>query len=102
MIDIKKNHPLKEWMDRKNIKYGDFALAIPLGRVRFSQIINCISYPSMPVAQKIVQITNGDVSFEDLLTVDVKREFIRGALKSNGKPIDLRRKKRREKKSKKE
>lgn len=57
---------LKEYLEKNFIIKAGFAKKIGLNVSTLHNILQGRAYPSAKTAQKIVELTNGEVTFEDL------------------------------------
>ncbi|MEM8727538.1 MAG: helix-turn-helix transcriptional regulator [Chlamydiota bacterium] len=57
---------LKEYLEKQHITKRGFAKDLGITESHFHKILNRTSLPSGKTAQKIVELTDGNVSFEDL------------------------------------
>jgi len=63
MVDV---HPLKKYLERNKITQRDFSFKIDYAEQNLNKILSGKFKPSIYTALKIVQATNGEISFEDL------------------------------------
>jgi|TARA_R110000751_G_scaffold45466_3_gene103116 DNA-binding XRE family transcriptional regulator len=83
-----KSHPISKYMDRFELTNTDFAEKLGVTRQRVSQIINQPGGTiSVKLARKIVEITAGEVKYDDLFNwVPMTKAKKRAATKAGNKP----------------
>ena len=57
---------LKDYIEEKCITKAKFARKIGINYTALHRILSKECYPSVSTAQRIVKLTNGEVTFEDL------------------------------------
>lgn len=57
---------LEEYLKKKGLKKGFFAKEVGISQNALSLILKKKTIPSGKTAQRIVKLTNGEVTFEDL------------------------------------
>ena len=64
---VAKNKKIKDYCKSNNIKLKDFAEKAGITPIYLSQIICGYRSPSAKTAAKIINASNGDISFHDLV-----------------------------------
>lgn len=57
---------LKKYLDEHGLKHKHFAEKVGISPQSLSELVNKKKAPRQKTAQKIVKLTNGEVTFEDL------------------------------------
>lgn len=70
---------LKDYMEQKRLTETKFAVDIGITQQHLNRLIRMLSNPSLPLAKKIHEKTNGQVTIEEMLNpnlpsrLDIKR-----------------------------
>lgn len=56
-----------EYLDKRHMKQTDFANKIGVSKEALRHYIKGNCYPPLPVAQKIIEATNGEIALSDLV-----------------------------------
>ena len=64
------------YLQKENIKKGDFAKSVPMSRNHFYRLINLRKNPSLEMAVAISKATNGEVTVEEILEPFIHKSLV--------------------------
>ena len=76
---------LKEYIDQENLSERALASVIGISQQHLNRLIRKVSNPSLPLAKKIKEVTNGRVTIEEMLNCELPSRL---SMKKRNKKVE--------------